>query len=100
MTFKLKETLQTFPKINEFVFVNPKINNTFRNLEDVFTCYLIDVEIKDFRFHDLRHTAATRLVEKGADLIVVLDILGYSDIKTTMRYAHPAPEMKLKAIQV
>lgn len=39
------------------------------------------------------------MVECGADLVVVKDILGHADINTTMRYAHPVPEMKLKAIQ-
>ena len=47
----------------------------------------------------LRHTAATRMVECGIDLVVVKEILGHSDIKTTMRYAHPVPEIKLKAIK-
>ena len=56
--------------------------------------------ITNFRFHDLRHTAATRMTEKCIDLAVVQEILGHSDIKTTMRYAHPVPERKLKAIEV
>ncbi len=48
----------------------------------------------------LRHTAATRLVELGVDLVVVKDILGHADISTTLRYAHPVPEMKLKAMKL
>ena len=56
--------------------------------------------IKDFRFHDLRHTVATRLVEKNIDLSVVKDILGHSKITTTQRYAHPVPQRKLEAINI
>ncbi len=57
-------------------------------------------DIKNFRFHDLRHTVATRLVEKVIDLVVVKEILGHSKIDTTMRYAHAVPKRKLDAIAV
>jgi len=46
------------------------------------------------RFHDLRHTAATRMVEAGVNIVVISKILGHSDIKTTMRYAHPEDSLK------
>ncbi len=38
--------------------------------------------------HTLRHTHATRLIQNGMNLYEVKEILGHSDIKTTMRYAH------------
>jgi site-specific recombinase XerD len=44
--------------------------------------------ITDFKRHDLRHDAATNMVESGASLIEVRDILGHSDIRMTQRYAH------------
>jgi integrase len=50
--------------------------------------------IEDFRFHDLRHTAATRMVEAGVSLFTVGQILGHTDPKTTMRYAHPDKSLK------
>ena len=43
---------------------------------------------------------ATRLVEKGIDLVVVKEILGHSKIETTMRYAHAVPKRKMDAINV
>lgn len=48
--------------------------------------------IKDFRFHDLRHTAATRWAERGADVYVIAALLGHHCLQTTMRYAHGSME--------
>ncbi|MGH7908557.1 MAG: tyrosine-type recombinase/integrase [Thermodesulfobacteriota bacterium] len=50
--------------------------------------------ITGFRFHDLRHTSATRMVESGASIVAVSKILGHSDIKMTMRYSHPDNSLK------
>ena len=43
-------------------------------------------------WHSLRHTAASRRVMAGVDLVSVKEILGHRDIQTTLRYAHLAPE--------
>ncbi len=40
------------------------------------------------------------MVTGGVDLVTVAEILGHSDIKMTMRYAHPTPENKRKAVNV
>lgn len=44
--------------------------------------------VEDFRFHDLRHTAATRLLRDTGNLKQVQQLLGHTDISTTARYAH------------
>ena len=49
---------------------------------------LADAEIYDFRFHDLRHTFATRMLRQTNNLKLVSRLLGHKDIETTMRYAH------------
>lgn len=45
-------------------------------------------KIGDFRFHDLRHTAATRLLRESGNLKMTGKLLRHSDLKSTMRYAH------------
>lgn len=51
--------------------------------------------LKNFRFHDLRHTTATRLVEAGASIFSVAKILGHQDVRmTAQRYAHPDQSLK------
>ena len=49
---------------------------------------LTAAEIRDFRFHDLRHTFATRLLRQTGNLKLVSRLLGHTQIETTMRYAH------------
>jgi integrase len=44
--------------------------------------------LSGFTIHTLRHTHATRLVQNGVSLYEVKEVLGHTDIKTTMRYAH------------
>jgi len=56
--------------------------------------------IHGLRFHDLRHTFATRLVERGVDLITVKELLGHSSVTITERYTHTFSEQKRSAVDV
>ena len=64
------------------------------SLRQAFARALTLAGIEGLRFHDLRHTAVTRMVESGANIVAVSRILGHADLKTTMRYAHPEDSLK------
>jgi len=51
------------------------------------------------RIHDLRHTAASRMIEAGINVVDVCEILGHSDLKITMRYCHASIENRRQAIE-
>jgi len=81
---------------NDYVFLNPEGNPYLRPdaLKRCFEGACRRANIVGLRFHDLRHTAATRMIERGANIVAVSKILGHADIKTTMRYAHPEDSLK------
>ena len=51
-------------------------------------------------FHDLRHSFASNLAQKGVSLYIIKELLGHTDIKTTMIYAHLKPENLRNAVEL
>jgi integrase len=69
-----------------------------KSIKKGFAAILKKAEIDDFRFHDLRHTFASRLVMAGIDLNTVRELMTHADIKMTLVYAHLSPDHKAAAL--
>lgn len=100
MNSLVAEALKNINRESNFVFYNSKTDERLKNIYKAFKIACKTIGIPDLRFHDLRHSAATLMVTGGIDLVTVKDILGHSKIEMTMRYAHPTPENKRKAVAV
>lgn len=81
------------------IFSNFKTGEAFTHVKKSWSGLLEDANIKNFRWHDMRHHFASKLVIAGVDLNTVRELLGHADIKMTLRYAHLAPEHKAKAVE-
>jgi integrase len=60
----------------------------FLDVKTGFKAALRRAGIKDFRFHDLRHTFASHMAMSGTDIQTLQKLLGHKDIKMTLRYSH------------
>lgn len=85
---------------NNLIFTSPKSGEKLKNARRSWEAVLKDAKIENFRWHDMRHAFASQLVRSGVDLTIVCELLNHSNLKLTMRYAHLAPEAKLRAVQL
>ncbi len=96
----LMEILNKQSRTNEYVFINQETGKPYVDIKNSFHTVLEKANIENFKFHDLRHTVGTRLVEKGTPLPVVQELLGHAKISTTMRYVHSNSKQKQEAISI
>jgi integrase len=76
-----------------------KYGKELNNPRKWFELALEEAEIKNFRWHDLRHTFISRLVMKDVNLRTVQELAGHKTISMTTRYAHLAPEHNQAAVE-
>jgi len=82
----IKACDMVFPNISKY-----QVSHKFKKLVN-------QLGIKDFRFHDLRHTFASYFVMMGGNLRVLQEFLGHKTFTMTLRYSHLAPDYKREII--
>jgi integrase len=101
MSDRVREELLRRPRRidSDFIFPGRANGKTLSNgVREVFVDLCQRAGIKDFRFHDLRHTFASHLVMAGIPLHTVGELLGHKTPGMTMRYAHLSPEYLKRAV--
>lgn len=88
-------------QVSESPYVFPgQGGGRFEDVKSAWLKLLERAQIDGFRWHDMRHDFASRLVMAGVPLNTVRDLLGHADIKMTLRYAHLAPGTKAAAVEL
>lgn len=103
----MSETLKTlFRKLfterrldTDYVFANQKTGKRYVDIKRSFTSACKKAGIRDFHFHDLRHTFASQLVMRGVDIKTVQELLGHKTITMTLRYAHLSASHMKEAVK-
>jgi integrase len=91
--------LSTMPRNlkSDYVFANSATNKPFVSIFCAWNTARKRAGLSDVRMHDLRHSFASLLINSGRSLYEVQKLLGHTQVKTTQRYAHLAPETLLAA---
>jgi integrase len=90
ITSRVQKILDALPRTSVRIFPRKRVSKSFAT-----ACKR--AEVKDLRFHDLRHTATTRMIASGIPHTEVMKITGHSQIKTFLRYLNPEDESVLAA---
>lgn len=93
-----EELLKLKQNSSEWVFANPKTGKALTHCKRAFAYACRVAGIEDLNFHDLRHTAATRMADIGTDPFTIAEILGHSDQRMTKRYTHSLDKNKRLAL--
>jgi integrase len=92
-----KAILRSFESFTTSPYVFPSVRDALKPLcpdsflRNIFRPALRKAGIQGASWHSLRHTAASRRIMPGVDLVTVKEFLGHRDIETTMRYSHLSP---------
>ena len=76
---------------DSFVFTNPQTQTAYHSFYASWFVARDKAGLDTLRIHDLRHTYASMLINKGVSLYEVQTLLGHSSIQMTQRYAHLEP---------
>jgi integrase len=95
-----KRVLGEWNPAGEFVFPGTDDEAALTTIKKSWTALRKAAGLPSVRFHDLRHTFATRLLQRGVDIRTVSSLLGHQDIAITARYLHATDESKRRAVEL
>jgi integrase len=100
MNAETRRILETWVKgkRNEFIFYHYGTGKPFVDLSAGLALARQKAGITGVTWHTLRHTFASRLLDRGVDIVTVKELLGHSTVLVTMRYLHPNLEAKVQAV--
>jgi integrase len=93
--------IEQLPKYEKcpWLLPNPETKEPFVDIKRAWATARKAAGLQGLRIHDLRHSAASFLVNAGVDLFAVGRILGHSDVQSSRRYAHLANDTLLRAVE-
>ncbi len=100
MNVKAREVLdQTVEVLGvPFVFVNPETEDCYVDTTHAFLRACRRAGVEGLRFHDLRHTFASRLAQAGVPLNNIRELMGHGSMQMVLRYAHLSPNCLRDAV--
>lgn len=95
------DIIQALPRFEgcPWLLPNPETRKPFVSIKHAWQKARRDARLPGLRIHDLRHSAASFMINSGVDLFAVGKVLGHADYKSTMRYSHLANEGLLSAVE-
>ena len=84
---------------SDYIFLGPD-GKPLRDIKRSFHTALKKAGIKDFRWHDLRHTSASHLLMRGASMKAVQEHLGHATIAMTQRYSHLSRDFQREQVNL
>jgi integrase len=95
------DVIERLPRFEKcpYLVPNPKTKKPYNCIKGAWDRVRVAAGVPDVRIHDLRHSAASFMINAGVDLYAVGRVLGHADHKSTMRYSHLANETLLAAVE-
>jgi integrase len=95
----MRELLESLPKSSGYAFPSPRTKERPVDIKKSFEAARTAAKLSDFRFPDLRHTAATRLGSAGVNAFTLCSIFGWSDLRVALRYTHAVSKARHEAVE-
>ncbi|UUR07584.1 site-specific integrase [Sphingomonas glaciei] len=95
------DVIESLPRFTgcQYLIPNPETRLPYVSIKHAWQTARREAGMRDLRIHDLRHSAASFMINGGVDLYAVGRILGHADHQSTQRYAHLANETLMRAVE-